>query len=772
LDELCAKLTDGSIREVLQNLPRDLGETYCRLLARVEDTERRAYVQNMFRWIIFARRPLKVDELREAIAFDINDTEWDQAKIPSELLRLIRSCGNLILINDETKEVQLAHYTVEQYLLDRDDKFRTDFHIRKGESNWKLAQICVAYLSFSDFETQIVPYNDATTPKFAPIENAVMNQSLLTMGSTAAAAVRIITKLRGEKRLPSNIEYARHIPIQPPQSAPITLTKKYHLLSYVIDEWLSHSRCFTLEASTESQDTRGRLLFEDLVLEKSLLFQIRPWESIPVRKDPPYLAPLGWAISSSHLPLLETIFAKNTPERYLDFAIRSCWQEEQLRDPNISQDLLHAWRTYPLDITRNVGDWGTWLYCQLLRAAQDGKDKAIKAFFMDSSNRLRPLERSQRSWVKRLISHLVLEAAISNKGEIVAWLCSIRRISVWLTCDYDSGGRKIPCCNAIEHAALLGHGKIIGILLQLCPVSDSFAEEVLIGGLLSAIVRSRDTNKLKCLLKILSEPLHAAERLKKALPPAPNSPNKSLDSQVKPRRLGLFSRSSSAKTDTKTYSQSDTGPKALYVGKLKAVLTAASLGDEIALGELFNSRVTEYENKSTALDEHHGALLCAIANDNAKAVEYVLKSGKSFLPYDFLASGFALPSHDKTLTDYTAFYPKTDMQVDDTAPLDFAIGLAKTDVSGVKYQAIIDLLLGYKGPMFASPEERDWLVKESCSRKRYDRRTRLEEVVLDGKDSCVSAPQPEWEPFWAGIFIFPVCVLIIWVIVYPFLPST
>jgi hypothetical protein len=625
----------------------------------------------------------------------------------------------------------------------------------------------------------MIPYNDAITPKFAPIENAVMNQSLLPMGSTAAAAVRIITKLRGEKRLPSNIEYARHIPIQPPQSAPITLTKKYHLLSYVIDEWLSHSRCFTLEASRESQDMRGRLLFEDLVLEKSLLFQIQPWESIPVRKDLPYLAPLGWAISSSHIPVLETIFAKNTPERYLDFAIRSCWQEEQLRDPNISQDLLHAWRTYPLDITRNVGDWGTWLYCQLLRAAQDGNDKAIKAFFMDSCNRLWPLERSQRSWVERLISHLVLEAAISNKDETVACLCSIRRISVWLTCQYDSGRRKIPgrfpaafpCCNAIEHAALRGYSKIIGILLQLCPISDSFAEEVLHGGLLSATVRSRDINKLKCLLKVLSEPLHAAERMKKALPPASNSPNPSLDSQVKPRRLGLFSRSSSAKTDTKTPSKSDTGPKALYIGKLKAVLTAASLGDEAALPELLNSRVTEYENKSTALDEHHVALLCAIANDNAKAVEYVLKSGKSILPYDFLASGFALPSHDKTFTDYSAFYPKTNMQV---APLDFAIGLAKTDVSGVKYQAIIDLLLGYNGPwpMFALPEGRDWLVKESCSRNRYDRRARLEEVFLDGKDSRISAPQPEWEPFWAGIFIFPVCVLIIWVIVYPFLPST
>jgi hypothetical protein len=183
-------LTDASIRQVLQNLPRDLGETYKRLLSRIDDAERRAYVQNMFRWIIFAKRPLRVDELREAIAFDITDTEWDHAKIPNELLRLIRACGNLILINDETQEVQLAHYTVEQYLLNRESKYQTSFHIAKGESNWKLAQVCVAYLSFSDFETQIIPYSDTTTPKFALLENAVVNQSVLPLGSTAAAAVK------------------------------------------------------------------------------------------------------------------------------------------------------------------------------------------------------------------------------------------------------------------------------------------------------------------------------------------------------------------------------------------------------------------------------------------------------------------------------------------------------------------------------------------------------------------------------------------------------
>ncbi len=461
------------------------------------------------------------------------------------------------------------------------------------------------------------------------------------MGGTAAAAVRIITKLRGEKHLRSSIEYARHIPIQPPQSAPITLAKKYHLLSHVIDNWVLHSRCFTLEASRESGDTRGRLLFEELVLEKSLLFQIRPWDTISVRKDLPFVAPLGWAISSSHLPLLEAIFAKNPPQRLLDFATRSCWQDDQLRDLNISQDLLDAWRTYPLDIPRNMGDWGTWLYCRLLHAAGDGNHIAIKVFFTASSRSPWPIERPQCSWFAGLISHLVLEAAISNQDEIVAWLCSIERISGWLTCEYNSDGRKIPCCNAIEHAALQGYGRIIGVLLQICPISGSFTEEVLNGGWLSAIVQSGDVQKLKCLLKVLSEPLHAAEKWK-ALPPAPNSPNSPLDSPATSRSPAPISRFLGVKTDAKTSSESKTGPEALYIGKLKAVLTAVSLGDEKTLGELINSRITEYENWSTVLDEHHGALLCAIANDDPKVVEYVLASGKSLLPYDFLASGFAL----------------------------------------------------------------------------------------------------------------------------------
>lgn len=60
---------------------------------------------------------LQVDQLREGIAFTLEDQTWNQRKIPTDLTRLARACGNLVVVDDVTQTVQLAHFTVQQYLL-------------------------------------------------------------------------------------------------------------------------------------------------------------------------------------------------------------------------------------------------------------------------------------------------------------------------------------------------------------------------------------------------------------------------------------------------------------------------------------------------------------------------------------------------------------------------------------------------------------------------------------------------------------------------------
>jgi hypothetical protein len=105
LDELCTAESDDAIRHTLRHLPKDLSETYDRLLGRIVGVQRQELIKRMFRWIICARRPLAVDELCEGIAFSIDDTRWNEDKILIDFLRLVIACSNLVVIDEESRIV-------------------------------------------------------------------------------------------------------------------------------------------------------------------------------------------------------------------------------------------------------------------------------------------------------------------------------------------------------------------------------------------------------------------------------------------------------------------------------------------------------------------------------------------------------------------------------------------------------------------------------------------------------------------------------------------
>lgn len=89
LDELCEAPSDAMIRQTLQNLPDGLGETYERILTRIgQNAMKRDVAQKVFTWILCARRPMRIDEVREAVAFGPSDTSWDSDKIPDDDLMI------------------------------------------------------------------------------------------------------------------------------------------------------------------------------------------------------------------------------------------------------------------------------------------------------------------------------------------------------------------------------------------------------------------------------------------------------------------------------------------------------------------------------------------------------------------------------------------------------------------------------------------------------------------------------------------------------------
>jgi hypothetical protein len=375
LNDLCRAETDISIRKALQNLPRDLGETYGRLLARIDNAEQREYVKRMFQWIICARRPLEIEELREAIAFTLEDDYFDLAKIPNDLNRLARACGNLIVIDEDENTVQIAHYTMEQYLLAEHDCHRHSFFwFTREQAHLEVGKVCVAYLSFSDFDLQLTQHKDTTTSHFAALEDVVRKESMLPAHSKAAKVVKASKLFRGPQGTSTNIEFDRYISGSKTRSPVLKLTTKYRLLSYVAENWLHHTT-MTREACEVffTSSPRHFRLFSNLALEKVFPLDIRPWESIPLRWDRfPFVLQLGWAISSNHLPLLHAIAHKEIGSGlglYFDHVTRVFEDFKSLHRAGTG----HSFRDFSKISTETwptSKNWESWIFSCIFKASE------------------------------------------------------------------------------------------------------------------------------------------------------------------------------------------------------------------------------------------------------------------------------------------------------------------------------------------------------------------------------------------------------------------
>jgi hypothetical protein len=193
-------------------------------------------------WIVCARRPLHIDELLEAVAFTVDDDHWDHSKIPVDPSRLIRASGNLMVVDEDDQSVQLAHYTVQQFLLSSpvDDVTQLSFRFQfdREEAEQYVGETCVIYLSFNDFETQITRYKNQAKAHMAVIERALLESESIARGGLIESTVVLLSKLLRPQFLykPSNIDFSKYIP-----QASHGLRSKYELLGYVITEWLYHT---------------------------------------------------------------------------------------------------------------------------------------------------------------------------------------------------------------------------------------------------------------------------------------------------------------------------------------------------------------------------------------------------------------------------------------------------------------------------------------------------------------------------------------------------
>ena len=164
MDYLCELPNDSSRRKALGSLPPTLNATYERILRRVNasNSEVQLLVSRTLKWIVHRQRKPCLDQhddlpdeaLREAVSISGGDTRRDVDKISDEY-EMLRWCSSLVRKGADDRSLELAHFTVEEYLLQLGNEESGEFaSYRVGVEHieGEVAKVCLTYLNFRDFD--------------------------------------------------------------------------------------------------------------------------------------------------------------------------------------------------------------------------------------------------------------------------------------------------------------------------------------------------------------------------------------------------------------------------------------------------------------------------------------------------------------------------------------------------------------------------------------------------------------------------------------------
>ncbi|KAL8659664.1 MAG: hypothetical protein Q9202_007017 [Teloschistes flavicans] len=134
--------TKGEMLEALVRLPEALDAAFEETMQRIKG-QRKGWCVLALRclmWISHARRPLTIEELRDALAMmsmGSGATHMDENYRPCQRA-MVNSCQGLVTVDAESQIIRLAHYSVQEYLTNRDKE-------AFSEDEALIARLCIQY---------------------------------------------------------------------------------------------------------------------------------------------------------------------------------------------------------------------------------------------------------------------------------------------------------------------------------------------------------------------------------------------------------------------------------------------------------------------------------------------------------------------------------------------------------------------------------------------------------------------------------------------------
>lgn len=194
IQSLCSMKTDQAIRQALVDLPKDLSETFSRILHKSGNSDRSLQAKTL-QIVLAAYRPLTTDGLREALSVIPGDATWDASKLLNDVHSALACCGCLLIVDEEDSTVQVVHYSVKQYIFKSLNGAYAIFS--SGEAQRMMADIIVTYMGYGVFGSEL------SRAKVRPVlaQSTPSRVMHATMGSSTTA-LDITMRLLKSKRQP------------------------------------------------------------------------------------------------------------------------------------------------------------------------------------------------------------------------------------------------------------------------------------------------------------------------------------------------------------------------------------------------------------------------------------------------------------------------------------------------------------------------------------------------------------------------------------------
>ncbi|PYH86403.1 NACHT and WD domain protein [Aspergillus uvarum CBS 121591] len=221
LNELTKTYTDQEMRQVLDDVPREIKLLYRRSLdSMTREPRNRRLGKAILTWVTSTIRPLHVEELGSALELDIGDSF---PKLEESVMAL---CGQLLTI-DKFQRVQVTHESIREYLCGND--IESEFAIDKIKANTQLAKACLSYLTSDEMRPPRTGRRGATKSSFRvrsrfstyacaafcyhlsradPLDNSVLELVVRFLRANILSWIEVIAKTKDLTQL---IRTAKHL---------------------------------------------------------------------------------------------------------------------------------------------------------------------------------------------------------------------------------------------------------------------------------------------------------------------------------------------------------------------------------------------------------------------------------------------------------------------------------------------------------------------------------------------------------------------------------